>query len=201
MSNRKVVSETEHEGIQFLKNFRENIRETELINSQINSIQQIVGMLQNELSKTDCDLENMDSVFLQEQELLTHRGQMSSENDHKVVMDLRDQQATLEQQIADIKRLADSQNDTHDKLSTKQQQVLDELEKESQELDDEKKALEKKKADLQKENLTNQKENEEKKFKNKKMECSIKQFEVKTSSMDTYLKNLVNDNVGQFEDL
>ena len=113
------------------------------------------------------------------------------DNEHKVLMDIRDQAASIGQQVVGITLIKDKEAKNNDGLSLKQQQVLDELERESSDFDQEKKSLEKKKQELQKELLANQKDIDEKKFKNRKVECQIKQHQAKITSMDSYLHSLV----------
>lgn len=50
-----LTNEYEMQGIKFLHEFDHTTRETESVNSQINSIKQIISMIQNELSLAETD--------------------------------------------------------------------------------------------------------------------------------------------------
>ena len=73
MDNMGLVTESEMEGIKFLQSFGETTRDSDSINMQINQIQQIIGLLQNEMSQADCDVGNINEVYKQEQMLIEKR--------------------------------------------------------------------------------------------------------------------------------
>lgn len=102
MDNMSLVTESEMEGIKFLQSFGESTRDSESLNSQINQIQQIIGMLQNELSQADCDVSNINEVYRQEQALIEKRESMAKENDISVLSDIKNQNIELNQDIKDI---------------------------------------------------------------------------------------------------
>ena len=199
MDNMGIVTESEMEGIKFLQSFGESTRDSESINSQINQIQQVIGMLQNELSQADCDVTNIGDVYRQEQALIDKRETMGKENDLVVLADVKVQNQELQQDIKEIEEEQTRQNFIHQGLSAKQQQVLDNLENQSQLLEQEKATLEKQKMELQGSLQGVKKDNQDKQSKNRRLDCSIRQFNVKIESMEEYLDRLVFENMTQFE--
>ena len=149
MDNMGIVTDSEMEGIKFLQSFGETTRDSESVNSQINQIQQIIGMLQNELSQADCDVTNITDVYRQEQALIDKRETLARDNDLTVLADVKTQNQELQQDIKDAESETARQNFIHQGLSAKQQQVLDNLENSSQLLEQEKATLEKQKMELQ----------------------------------------------------
>ena len=148
MDNMGIVTDSEMEGIKFLQSFGETTRDSESVNSQINQIQQIIGMLQNELSQADCDVTNITDVYRQEQALIDKRETLARDNDLTVLADVKTQNQELQQDIKDAESETARQNFIHQGLSAKQQQVLDNLENSSQLLEQEKATLEKQKMEL-----------------------------------------------------
>ena len=199
MDNMGIVTDSEMEGIKFLQSFGETTRDSESVNSQINQIQQIIGMLQNELSQADCDVTNITDVYRQEQALIDKRETLARDNDLTVLADVKTQNQELQQDIKDAESETARQNFIHQGLSAKQQQVLDNLENSSQLLEQEKATLEKQKMELQGSLQSVKKDNQDKQSKNRRLDCSIRQFNAKIESMEEYLDRLVFENMTQFE--
>ncbi len=123
---------------------------------------------------------------------------MTKENDKKVLDDLREQSKTVEGQITDLENIHTKQTFIFDGLGTKQQTVLDDLDKEVEKLQAERESLLQEKEGLQLEVRTIKAENEQKKNHNEVLEGQIAQFQVKVDVMEDHLDKLVFENSGQF---
>jgi len=123
---------------------------------------------------------------------------MTKENDKKVIDDLRDQSKTVEGQITDLENIHTKQDFIFSGLGSKQQTVLDDLDKESDKLEAERKKLLQEKENLQGQVREIKAENELKKNRNEAMEGQIGQLQVKVEAMEDHLDKLVLENAGQF---
>lgn len=73
MENMNLINTSEMNGMKFLHSFAEGNRKSESLNDQINSIKNIMAMLNNEVSLTELDNVNMKQVYTKEQEFLAQR--------------------------------------------------------------------------------------------------------------------------------
>jgi len=58
-----LITEFETNGMKFVHQFNETSRESESINSQINTIRHIIAMLNNELSYTELETAHIEKVY------------------------------------------------------------------------------------------------------------------------------------------
>jgi len=77
----------------------ETNRETESLNSQINSIQRILSLLNNETTLAESENTNMEAVFKQEVDFINVKDKMMKENDAKVLSDTQDMKAAAKNQV------------------------------------------------------------------------------------------------------
>lgn len=84
MENMNLINNSELTGIKFLHQYAQNDRQIDSLNEQINSIRQIMAMLDNEISISELDKKQIDTVYQKEQELLKLRDNMLKLNDTKV---------------------------------------------------------------------------------------------------------------------
>lgn len=101
--------------------------------------------------------------------------------------------------MSELENVQSKQTFIHEGLTTKQQQVLDDLEKQCQDLEDERTSLQVEKEDIQNAVRQAKKENDEKINKNRMKDSQIRQLNVKISATDKYLEQLVGENVDQFD--
>lgn len=94
-----------------------------------------------------------------EQKMIVEREKMTKENDKKITADIKEQCKALESNLNEIESMQTKQSFIHEGLSTKQQVVLDELEKQSEALEKERETLQREKEELQVKVRTAQKEN------------------------------------------
>lgn len=199
MENMNLINDSEMEGIKFLQQFGECTRDSESLNGQINQIQLIIAMLQNELSLTEVEEDNMKEVDKAEQELLEEKEQMKEEDDRQVAQDIKNQTAMIERELGEMEKVQTKQKVISKNLSDHQEEIIGKMEKQSQDLELDREQLQKEKVTLQAQVRDAKKLNEEKKNANAKLEGEIIQLQVKIDVMEDNLDKIVYENVEQFE--
>lgn len=199
MENMNLINDSEMEGIKFLQQFGEVTRESDSLNQQINQIQVIIAMIQNEISQATVDEQNIQEVFNMEQKMIVEREKMTKENDKKITADIKEQCKALESNLNEIESMQTKQSFIHEGLSTKQQVVLDELEKQSEALEKERETLQREKEELQVKVRTAQKENQDRENKSEKLDSEVAQLQIRIDTMEDNLDKLVFENVAQFD--
>lgn len=156
-------------------------------------------MLQNELSLTEVEEENMNEVDKAEQELIDEKEQMKEEDDRQVAADIKNQTNMYERELNDMEKVHTKQKVISKNLSDHQEEIIGRMEKQSQDLELEREQLQKEKVSLQSQVREAKKLNEEKKNANAKLEGEIIQLQVKIDVMEDNLDKIVYENVEQFE--
>ena len=94
MENMNLITDSEMEGIKFLRHSGERNRDSQSLNGQINQIQLIIAMLQKEFSLAQVEEENMKEVEKEEQELVKEKARMKEAGSQMVSADVIEQTAS-----------------------------------------------------------------------------------------------------------
>ena len=124
MTNMNLINDMEKNSLEFLNQMGETNRETESLNSQINSIQRVLALLNNEATLAENETTNMKAVFKSEIDFLATRDKMMKENDNRVLGDLADQKGNTKNQVINMGSTKIRQTTILDGLTAQQKVVV-----------------------------------------------------------------------------
>ena len=188
MENMNLTNEYEMQGIKFLHEFDHTTRQTESVNNQINSIKQIIAMIQNELSLAETDQINMDEVLLKEKAQLVVKDKMAKENDQSILSDIAAQNKVTGVEINNFQIMEQKQTFLYDTLEAQQKKTREALQKQQVELDNEQLSLLDQESQLQNKVRELKQANQAKQTKNRKLEAEIKRLDLKVNLMENNIQ-------------